>query len=210
MRDQRMRKRDGKLRRLGHLVNEFLAEGNLHQKSICGLCAELWPQVVGPWYAKQTRIIGLKGKQLSVWCDSPPLAQQLQYDQVTVVGRLNERLGGAYVESLRPASVGPERRGGLDLRPPEQAPVPTDEELLALPVTPEEVAAIRVSAERIPDPRLRQSYTVTLQREVRMRKWKRARGWRQCRMCHQLHSELGDICFPCWLSMQERPRQGGD
>ncbi len=208
MRDSQLRKRDGKLRRLGHLVNEFLAEGNLHQRSISGLCAELWPQVVGPWYSKHTRVIGLKGKELAVWCDTPALAQQLQYDQATIAGRLNERLGGSFVNSLRPASVGPGRQVSALLQPPEQPVVPTEEELLRLKLTPQETAAISAAARCIGDSELQRRYLVTLQRELRLRKWKAARGWRACAACGELHNEPGRVCFICQVDMQEPPRQG--
>jgi predicted nucleic acid-binding Zn ribbon protein len=210
MRDSRPQKRDGKLRRLGHLVNEFLAEGNLHQRSISGLCAELWPQVVGPWYGKHTRVIGLKGKELSVWCDNPPLAQQLQYDQVTIVGRLNERLGGQYVESLRPASVGPDRLASVLLRPPEETAGPTEEELLRLRLTPQETESIAAMAARIPDPEMQRRYLLTMQRELRLRKWKLARGWRKCGVCGEPHNDPGGICFICRVSLQAPPRQGAE
>lgn len=208
MRNSASGKRDGKLRRLGHLVNEFLAEGNLQQRSLSGLCAELWPQVVGPWYCKHTWVIGLKGKELAVWCDTPALAQQLQYDQATIAGRLNERLGGRFVDSLRPASVGPGRQRSVLLQPPEPPVVPTEEELLRHGLTPQETAAIRTWAQRISDPELRQRYLLTLQREARLRKWKAARGWRPCGICGELHNEPGGICFVCRVSQQEPPRQG--
>lgn len=210
MRDPRPQKRDGKLRRLGHLVNEFLAEGNLHQRSISGLCAELWPQVVGPWYDKHTRVIGLKGKELAVWCDTPALAQQLQYDQATIAGRLNERLGGNFVETLRPASVGPHRLASVLLQPPEETVGPTEEELLRLPLTPKETEAVLVSAQRIADPEMQRRYLLTMQRELRLRKWKAARGWRPCGCCGELHNEPGKVCFVCQVSMQEPPRQGAE
>lgn len=203
-------KRDGRLRRLGHLVNELLADGNLAERGIAGLCAELWPQIVGPWYAQHTRTTGLRGKDLSVWCDSAALAQQLQYDQETIIGRLNERLGGSYIESLRPASVGPESRRNELLRPPAAPVSATERELAGITLTADELAFLEHAAGPIADPELRASYVRSLDRELRLRRWKLARGWRPCQVCGELTNELSVICFPCRVAQQEPPRQGSD
>jgi len=206
MRHSSPRPRDGRLRRLGHLVNEFLAEGGGRQRSVSGLCAEIWPQVVGPWYARGTRVIGLKDKELSVWCDSPALAQQLQLDQATVIERLNERLGGAFIISLRPASVGPDRRGSDLMKPLEVPPGPGPEDLAAVAVTPSDRDFITRAAADIAEPDLRTAYMATVERELRARKWKLLRGWRVCPDCDELHAENGTLCFVCRI---QRERSGG-
>lgn len=210
MREKSPRQRDGRLRRLGHLVNEYLTAGGLTQRSLSSLCAELWPQVVGPWYASHTRVIGLREKELSVWCETPALAQQLQYDQVTVITRLNERLGGEHLTSLRPASVGPQWQRQSLLNTPETPPTVSEAELAAIKLTEDEVAFVARAAAEIRDPALQQRYSASLARELRLRYWKLARGWRPCRRCGELHNELGDDCFPCRVAQQEPPRQGSD
>jgi hypothetical protein len=206
---QGMNTRDGRLRRLGHAVNEYLAAGGKLERSKSSLCAELWPQVVGPWYAGHSRVISLRGKELSVCCDTPSLAQQLQSDQETVAARLNERLGGKFVGSLRAASVGPSRRRDRLSFVAEEASGPTEEELAQLPLSEEDQQFCRKVSAKIVSPDLRERYRLLVEGQLRLGYWKTARGYRSCEGCGALHDEVAEDCFSCRLARQEPPRKGG-
>lgn len=207
MRDRGIYARDGRLSRLGNVVSAYLAEGGHRERSHSSLCAELWPQVVGQWYSERTRVIRLRGKELSVCCDSPSLAQQLQLDQATVISRLNERLGGEIITSLRTASVGPRRERH---RLAEEAPAegPATDELERIVLSEEELTACIQRAAAIPDKALRETFQQLLADDCRLRHWRQARGYRPCTACGAVHNEPGPRCFTCVLLSQPAPSPG--
>ena len=171
-----LNKRDGKLGKLGFAVNEYLAEGGQLERSKSSLCAEIWPQVVGHWYGRHSRVVSLDRKELKICCDTPALAQQLQFDQETVIARLNERLGGNYVKSLRPASVGQSReRQGLDFIE-EESGRPEEAELAAVDVPEAQLRVLRQQAAGVPET-LRERWLHTAQKLLRLHYWKQARGF---------------------------------
>lgn len=200
--------REGRLGRLGHAVNQYLAEGGALERSKSGVCAEIWPQVVGPWYARNSRVVALNGKELKVCCDTSSLAQQLQYDQRTIIERLNERLGGNYVTSIRPASVGSSRkRDRMNLLPAPEPP-PTPLELGQVVVPAEVLEQAQKQAETITQPELRERWLYTVLRQIRLHYWKLERGYKACGQCGALHDDLTANCFACRLNAQDHIRQG--
>lgn len=61
----------------------------------------LWPQVVGPVLAEQTRAIELRGGTLWVSATSAPLAHQLHLERQGLVERLNRAIGAPAVKDIR-------------------------------------------------------------------------------------------------------------
>ena len=199
--------RDGKLGKLGFAVNEYLAEGGALERSKSSSCAEIWPQVVGYWYGTHSRVVSLDHKELKVCCESPAMAQQLQFDQPTIIERLNERLGGDYVRSIRPSTVGPSRhRENLEWVE-EDDPLPDEVQLAAVPVPAEELAALRGQAAGVPE-ELRDQWLRTAQRLLRLRYWKQSRGFKACPVCGALHNDLVPLCFACRLEARPDPMKG--
>lgn len=200
-------KRDGRLGKLGFAVNEYLADGGALERSKSSLCAEIWPQIVGTWYGQHSRVVSLDRKELKVCCETPAMAQQLQYDQKTIIERLNERLGGNYVKSLRPSSVGPNRdRQNLEFMR-ENDPLPPEAELAAVAVPPEELSALREHAADVPE-ELREGWLRTAQQLLRLRYWKVARGYKECSVCGALHNDLATRCFACRVDQRADPLKG--
>lgn len=200
--------RDGKLGRLGHMVSQYLAEGGQLERSKSGLCAEIWPQVVGKWYAGGSRVVGLNGTELKICCDTPALAQQLQYDQEQVIARLNERLGGKFVTSLRTASVGSNRKRDRINLPEEQEPAVGEAELSEVEVPAEEWRQAELEIDLIREERLREKWRRTVQRQARLRQWKARRGYKPCERCGVLHPDLTRLCFACRVAGQDHIYQG--
>jgi len=200
-----MNMRSGKLSELAPALNEYLAEGGQLERGKSGLAAEIWPQIVGHWYARHSCVIALKKKELQVYCDTPALAQQLQLDQETILERLNTRLGGNYVRSLRPASVGPRRqRETVRAQQEIESDGPDDAELAQIPLPDEDLQAIRDRAAHLADDRLRQSFMAYAERWLRVEAWKRRRGYRECPSCGGLHDELHETCYACRV-MRSQP-----
>lgn len=197
--------RSGTMSALSPALNEYLADGGMLERGKSALAAEIWPQIVGHWYARHSCVIALKKKELQVYCDTPTLAQQLQFDQETIIERLNERLGGKYVTSLRPASVGPRQqretvRGHREL----ESQTPEEAELAQVLLPEEELVAIRERAAVVEDEELRTRFIAFAERVARLDEWKRLRGWRQCPECGARHEDLTDLCFACRV-MRKQP-----
>lgn len=200
-------KRDGRLGKLGFAVNEYLAEGGALERSKSSLCAEIWPQVVGHWYGKHSRVVSLDHKELKVCCETPAMAQQLQYDQKMIVERLNERLGGNYIKSIRPSSVGrSNQRQNLEFLE-EDDPLPPEAELALVTVPSEELAALRAHAAAVPE-ELREGWLRTAQQLLRLRYWKLTRGYKECQCCGVLHNDLAHHCFACRVDRRDDPLKG--
>lgn len=200
-----MNMRSGRMALLSPALNEVLAEGGMLERSKSAVAAEIWPQVVGHWYAGHSSVIALKKKQLQVYCDSPALAQQLQLDQEIIVGRLNERLGGNYVTSLRPSSVGPRwQREQVRAHAELENPTPEEAELALVLVPEEELREIRERAAAVPDETLRAKFAALAEKMARLEEWKRLRGYRQCPQCGARHEELTELCYACRV-MRRQP-----
>ena len=207
MRKTGLNRRDGRLGKLGFAVNEYLAEGGALERSVSSLCAEIWPQVVGHWYGRHSRVVSLDRKELKVCCESAAMAQQLQLDQEMIIGRLNERLAGNYVRSLRPSSVGSARdRQNLEFLE-EDAALPEEAELAARAVPPEELAALRTQSLTVPE-ELREQWLRTAQRLARLRYWKHGQGYKMCKCCRALHNDLVALCYACRLDARDDPMKG--
>ena len=193
-----MNMRHGHMSPLAPALNEVLADGGMLERGKSSLAAEIWPQIVGHWYARRSAVIALKHKELQVYCDSPTLAQQLQYDQETIVARLNERLGGNYVTSLRPSSVGPrQQRDVVRAQAELETEGPGDEDLATVPVPAEELQALHQRAAALADEPLRASFVRAAEHWLRLEEWKRQRGQRQCPECGRRHDELTELCYAC-------------
>ena len=61
----------------------------------------LWPEVVGPLLAGQTRALQLRGGTLWVSATSAPLAHQLHLERQAIVERLNSAIGAPVVKDIR-------------------------------------------------------------------------------------------------------------
>ncbi len=196
--------RSGKLAPLGPALNEYFAEGGQLERAKSSLAAELWPQIVGPWYARHSCVIALRKKELQVYCDSPQLAQQLQMDQEIIVARLNERLGGEYVRSIRAASVGPlPQRQQIRAYQEIDGEGPEEEELARVPLPAEQWEALQKQAAQIPNEKLREGFLKCVARYLRLEEWKRLHGYRQCPACGMRHKDLQELCYACRLMRQQ-------
>ena len=202
---RKMRSRDGKLGPLQRAVNDFLAASGNLSRGTSMLCIELWPQIVGPWYASKTQVVAIEDGQLRVLCDAPTTAQQLQLDQTIIIERLNARLDGRFVKSLRACSVGFTRsRAAAQLK---RTPRPTisDADLNQVELTAEEQERCRAAGKSIPDPGIRASFIAAMENDLKRRRIKHQRGWRECEQCGAMHNRIGPLCLGCALDAGQFP-----
>lgn len=69
----------------------------------------LWPQVVGPHLARETRALKLTGGTLWVTASSTPLAHQLHLERPGLIAKLNEMIGAPAVREIRFRQASPAR-----------------------------------------------------------------------------------------------------
>jgi rubrerythrin len=192
-----IRKRDRKLGPIQRAVNDYLAStGNLNRGTAV-LCIELWPQVVGTWYARKTQVIGIRDGQLQVLCDTAACAQQLQMDADEILRRLNDRVDGDVIKKLRASTAG-RWKSSPALRPkPEESPTITAEDLQDVELTDQEIAECEQAAAGIENDDIRQRFLETLKTEMKRRRVKLQRGQRECPICGGLFPGIEEYCPVC-------------
>jgi hypothetical protein len=178
-------------------VNDYLAStGNL-KRSASVACIEIWPQVVGPWYAGKTHLLGVENAEARVLCDAPATAQQLQMDSERIIALLNERLGARLVSSIRASSAGPitDRLTAELRRQPE--PLIEPEDIEAAELSAEDEQTCTRAASEIEDEQVRAAFTRAMRTYLKRQTVKRQRGFRPCELCGSLYNELGPHCSAC-------------
>lgn len=198
------RRRDRRMGPIKRAVNDYLAAtGNLRRGASVA-CVEVWPQVVGPWYAAKTHLLGVENAEARVLCDSPATAQQLQMDAPQVVSLLNERLGAKLVNTIRASSAGPvaDRLAAELRRRPEPQIGPEDVDAVELSEQDEE--RCRVAAAEITDEAVRESFRRAMRTYLKQQAVKRIRGYRPCAICGALHNEMGPHCSACGIALDAR------
>lgn len=200
-----IRKRDRKLGPIQRAVNDYLAAtGNLNRGTAV-LCIELWPQVVGAWYSRKTQIIGIRDGELQVLCDTASCAQQLQMDQDEIIRRLNDRLDGDVIKSLRASTAGRWKRNPLLGVEPNETPTITDEDIEDVELTDEEKQFCQEVASQIQNPDIREGYLQTLVTQMKRRRVKLQRGYRECPICGGLFAGIEEYCPVCRANIGDGP-----
>lgn len=193
---------------LGDALDGFLRQTGLLEVSREKLCPLIWGEVVGKWYSRFTSVTRVRHGIVYVRCDSAPRANQLQLDAPAIIERLNERLGGSFVEEIRPSSAGTGADPGQEAALPELAPAPTEAELAAIELAPEELERIRGKVEGLSDERVRQRIEQILIKQAKARRWQAEHGYKRCPTCGGYFLGGGDHCLAC--RPPPRPRNVAD
>ena len=185
--------------RLGEILRRYMAAHGVETVAAEYVIPAIWPEVVGPWYARHTWVVRVWEGIVEVQCDSAARAQQLQLDSAEIIRRLNQRIGQQYVHQIRPSTAGrPQRRRDphlSDANLPE-IPVPAPAELEQMPLTEKDEQWVRESAAQIPDPVVRSAFEKAARTHLKMRAWKLAHGWAECPVCGELYPP-GSACIYC-------------
>ncbi|MEA3402125.1 MAG: DUF721 domain-containing protein [Armatimonadota bacterium] len=191
---------------VGEALKAFLASRGLLESSREELCALLWREVAGEWYSRHCYVTSVRDGVCNVRCDSAPRAQQLQLDAPQIIERLNERLGVQFVAEIRASSAGIGDRPRAEAAQPEEEQFPSEEELDAIPVPPEEVRSILEVTSEL-EGEVRRRLEEILLRRARAEIWKREQGYRRCPGCGVYHRDSAQWCLAC--RPPERPTQAG-
>ncbi|MCD6350599.1 MAG: DUF721 domain-containing protein [Armatimonadetes bacterium] len=185
------RRKTGKQVTLGRVLEEYLADKGALETSCEAMVPVVWPEVVGEWYARHTQVTRVWEGVIEVQCDSAARAQQLQLDSPEIIRRLNQRLGTPYVRDVRPSTGATLRRRWRRAAPVETkgytSPAPTQAELDALVLKPEEEQWIAQQAAGIEQPEAREAFERTVRNHLKLRHWKLDHGWLECPQCGELY-----------------------
>ncbi len=196
------------IRRAGSALQKFLKQQDLLEQSREGLCAMLWPEVAGKWYADHTYVTSVRGSTLYVRCESDsPRAAQLHYDAPQIIERLNEAIGEEMIDEIRTSSAGVgSSMHDVEMAEPEVPHSPDPEELDAIEIPPERLEEIReLTSDLEGEMRGRLEDVLVAQEKVNI--WRSEQGYTQCPECGAWHLESDDYCFSC--RPPERPTMGG-
>lgn len=189
-------KRSHPTSKLGEALEGFLKAAGLFEIARENLCPVIWPEVVGPWYARFTQITRIHDGVLYVRCDSAPRAHQLQLDAPKIIARLNEKLGGDYIRELRPSTTGTAAQIAPHVQEDRPEP-PGDEELERFELDQAEHARINALLAQVDDELLRQRLEHVLLRQARLQLWARENGYTQCARCGVCYPGNRPYCYAC-------------
>jgi hypothetical protein len=104
------------MRSLGEALPRALKSLGISRRTREAQALWLWPQVIGPHLARESRALKLTGGTLLVSASSPALAHQLHLERTMLIERLNVAIGVAAVREIRFRQSGaptlPSPRGG--------------------------------------------------------------------------------------------------
>jgi predicted nucleic acid-binding Zn ribbon protein len=188
--------RTGKLSHLAVPLERLLQRREARVKAKEPLAALVWPECVGPFYARRTHVTRVGRGIMYVWCGSPALAHQLSLDAPEIIRRINAELNGEYIQEIRPATTGHRLPGAAERAPaPRQRPRPGELGTVRLPKA--EVDRIEAQAARIPNDALRERFRRSALRQRRLQLWRELQGHRRCRHCGWLMAPELEHCTNC-------------
>lgn len=191
-------KRDGAFSGIGEAIDKYLRTRGLVRASRQSLVPIVWGEVVGEWYRKHTEVVRVEKGVVSVRCDSPSRAQQLQLDSPSIVGALNERLGPRTVKEIRPSSGGIVRGGSsLGSGAEMMAEGPSRAELDRIDLEPEEQQWVRERAGVVEGDELRRLVEAVLTKHCKALRWKQRHGYVPCKGCGVLMAPGQGRCKAC-------------
>ena len=89
------------MRRLGEALPRALTSLGISRRTREAQALWLWPQVIGPHLASESRALRLTGGTLLVSASSPALAHQLHLERSMLIERLNQAIGVPAVREIR-------------------------------------------------------------------------------------------------------------
>lgn len=200
-------KRDGEMSEVGPAITGYLKSHGLMKASRESLVPVLWYEVVGSWYAQHTQVLRVERGVLSVRCDSPARAQQLQLDSPHIIEALAQRIGRGVVKEIRPTSAGLSRgKDPVGGTTGPRVPVAERGALRDVTLGPAEQDWVVATAAAIEEPGLRARVMEVLASQCKANRWKQDHGYIPCSGCGGLIPPGRAMCMGCDPGRQ--PMQG--
>ena len=207
---------------LGRLVSKLGLDRRLKEHALMGL----WPVVAGDFFAKQSRPLFIDAEgTLVVTVKDAALAQELSLKKRDILRKLQQAAAslGLAVNGLRfelkhyhATAANLALEASLQLKP---LPEPTDLELATINLSTEELGQLATIAQELQETtqnassRLSQEINLAsrmaalCEREIRLKKWRIAKGYPQCSLCREAVNLLhgaGGYCMECFYRSQNR------
>ena len=190
--------RNGQTSSLRDAITAYLKARGLMKSSRESLVPVVWHEVVGGWYAQHTQVLRVERGVLTVRCESPARAQQLQLDSAKIIEVLQARVGPGVVKEIRPSSGGIHSGRGPGLLQEASLPVgPTAQELERSDLTAAETQWVEETVAGIEDELLRTAVAAVLRKERQATRWKAQHGYVPCKGCGVLIRPTRAMCITC-------------
>lgn len=89
------------MRSIGEALPRALKSLGISRRTREAQALWLWPQVIGPHLARESRALKLTGGTLLVTASSPALAHQLHLERMMLIERINQAIGVPAVREIR-------------------------------------------------------------------------------------------------------------
>jgi predicted nucleic acid-binding Zn ribbon protein len=86
---------------IGKILNQLIDEYRLRDKLLEVRLPHAWEKLMGAAIAKRTLGISLKNGVLTIRIASAPLKNDLIFEKENIKARMNEELGGEFVQEVR-------------------------------------------------------------------------------------------------------------
>ncbi len=153
-----------------------------------------WRQIVGDQLAKRTQVRRIKNGVVTVVANTPSIANELQFRKDELRQRIRE------TARFEPTDI----RIQVGVIQPETQPsskkIEQAWERLAL--TPREQALIEQTVAPIQDPELREKVRRVFEQFLKMSRWKRQQGFKECPRCQALYRGPRLYCPVCRVELR--------
>ncbi len=160
-----------------------------------------WSQVVGPEAAAATEAENVRDGILFIRTKSSVWSHELSLHKSHILEDLNKRLGGHFIQDIIFRAKGIKRNQSENVESE-----PTEEELANLSLTFEERSQLEQEIAGLNLPvgsELRDKLGKGIERQIKLKAWRLANGWRICPECGVLFRQ-GDRCEFCRY-LSQRP-----
>jgi hypothetical protein len=86
---------------IGKIINQLIDEYRLRDKLIQVNLPHAWEKLMGSAIAKRTMDISLRNGVLTIRISSAPLRNDLIFEKENIKARMNEELGGEFIQEVR-------------------------------------------------------------------------------------------------------------
>ena len=188
---------------LREVLREFMESSGVGAETVGDVIKVYWADTVGEQIAQATDVTSVVDGIVNVRTESPAWANELKYQTVEIVNRLNARLGKEAVTQLR-VRVGAIRISRKSR--PKFAGIPPSAVLARIVLTDEEEQRVNGLVEQIVDQELRSTIGRIMTNQLKTDRWRGQNGFRKCVSCGVYHKFNRDLCPICW-PQQPRPAQ---
>lgn len=185
---------------LREVLREFMESSGVGAETVGDLIKVYWADAVGEQIARATDVTSVVDGIVNVRTESPAWANELKYQTVEILSRLNARLGKEAVTQLR-VRIGAIRIARKSR--PKSAGIPPSAVLARFVLTDEEERHVNDSVEQIVDQELRSTIGRIMTNQLKTDRWRGQNGFRKCARCGVYHKFNRDLCPSCW---PQRPR----